>query len=89
MKVHRLLKKIYTNDDTDFFNTNEVNADMRKANKNIFNPIARKAIKNSCSLVEQKCNTAIKGMQGKGDLYKAETSHLVKDLMAYRSLKML
>lgn len=36
---------IYTNDDTDFFNTNEVNAAMREANKNIFNPIARKAIK--------------------------------------------
>jgi len=34
------LKKIYRNDDTDFFNTNEVNAAVREANKNIFNPFA-------------------------------------------------
>lgn len=39
-KVHKQLKKIYTNDDTDFFNTNEVNAAAREANKNIFNPFA-------------------------------------------------
>lgn len=39
-KIYRQFEKIYTNDDTDFFNTNEVNAAVRDANKNIFNPFA-------------------------------------------------
>lgn len=88
-KVYRQLNKIYTNDDTDFFNTNEVNAAVRESNKNIFNPFAWKVIKILVPWWNKSVIQLLKILQGEGDLNKAETSHLVEGLMEYKRLKRL
>lgn len=88
-EVCRQLKNIYRNDDTDFFNTNEVNAAVRDANKNIFNPFAWKVIKILVPWRNKNVRQLLKTLQGEGDLNKAEMSHLLEGLMEYKRLERL